>query len=356
MSRVSPAAMRIGVGAWAVIGTFGALAIFAWAFAQTASISVPLLIAIVLGFLFAPWVTWLAGHHIPRSLGAGIVLLGLIAVFVVIIVLVVVSLANGLSGLGDSVDEGIAAAQDYLVSIDVPEETVQSIEDSVTDAAPTVLTGVAGSVGSGLASTVATLVMIIMALYICYLMLIDSGDSIKWVGGHMGVPQAVGDEIIQDTARAFRNYFKGATLLALVTGVATTIGFFLIGAPLPVFVGIITLVMSYIPYVGAFIAGAFGVLLAYGAGGWELALYALLVVLFVQLVLQTFVQAPLIGNSLEMNPVVVFVVTMLGGTIAGALGAMLAAPFLSSILGVNRTLAKAKADHAKTAAQVDPGG
>ena len=58
MSRVSPEAMRWGVATWAVIGTFGALAIFAWAFAQTASISVPLLIAIVLGFLFAPWVGW----------------------------------------------------------------------------------------------------------------------------------------------------------------------------------------------------------------------------------------------------------------------------------------------------------
>jgi predicted PurR-regulated permease PerM len=342
MSRVSPEAMRIAVWAWAAIGVIVLIAVLAWAFAWTASISVPLLLALLLGFLFGPWVTWLERHRIPRSLGAALVLLGLVLVFVGLIVLVVVSLAGNLGDVGQSIDQGVEEVEAWIVSLDIDPETAESVTASVTKVVPSVAVGAASTVTSGLASTVATIVMIVIALYICYLMLVDSGTILDWMGAHLGVPKAVGDEIVQDAANATRAYFKGATLLGIVTGVATTIGLFLVGAPLAILIGIITAVLSYIPYIGAFIAGAFAVVVAFGAGGWELALWALLVVLFVQGVLQTFVQAPLMGNALEMNPVAVFVVTMLGGVVAGALGAMLGAPLLSAVLSINRTLRDAK--------------
>ncbi len=338
-SEISPRALRWGVTAWAILGLAGVLALTGLVFSVTASISVPVVIAVVLGFLFAPSVTALEKYHIPRSLGAALVLLGLMIVFVGLIVLVVFSIGNALADVGDSVDEGVAAVEEWAVELDVPPETADSISTSVTKAVPSAATGLASSVGSGLSSTIASLVMIVMALYICYLMLADGGEMMDWIGAHLGVPKDVGMEMIQDMSSAIRGYFKGAFLLGLVTGVATTLGLWLVGAPLPVFVGVITLVLSFIPYIGAFVAGAFGVIIAFAAGGPELGLYALLVVLFVQIVLQTVVQAPLMGNALSMNAVLVFILTMLGGVVAGALGAMLAAPILSAILGMNKTLA-----------------
>jgi predicted PurR-regulated permease PerM len=340
IEAVSPRAARIGVTTWAALGAIGLTAVFAYLFSATASISVPVLIALVLGFLFAPAVVAMEKRHVPRSLGAALVLLALVLVFIALFVMVAWGIADTLSGLGDDVQEGIVAVEAWAVELDIPEETATSVSASVQEAVPSLGVGLVGTVTTGLSNTIGSLVMSILALYICYLMLVSGNDITDWIGGHLGVPHDVGDEIVQDAAAAIRGYFKGATLLGIVTGAATAIGLWLVGAPLPLVVGVLTLVLSYIPYIGAFVAGAFAVVLAFGAGGWELALYALLVVLFVQMILQSVVQAPLMGSALQLNAVVVFVLTMLGGVVAGALGAMLAAPALSAILEINRTLAK----------------
>ena len=98
-------------------------------------------------------------------------------------------------------------------------------------------------------------------------------------------------------------------------------------------VGIVIFIGAYVPFLGAFIGGAFAMLMALSAGGIPLALAALGVVVFMNVVLENVLEPKLLGSSLNLHPIVVLVSTVAGGLIAGLVGLVLAAPLTS--IGIN---------------------
>jgi predicted PurR-regulated permease PerM len=98
-------------------------------------------------------------------------------------------------------------------------------------------------------------------------------------------------------------------------------------------IGIVNFIGAYIPYLGAFIGGAFAVLMALSEGGVSLALWSLGVVLFVNLVLENVLEPKLMGSSLKMHPIAVLLVTVAGGVLAGIVGLIIAAPIAA--IGIN---------------------
>ncbi|MGI9645701.1 MAG: AI-2E family transporter, partial [Ilumatobacteraceae bacterium] len=94
----------------------------------------------------------------------------------------------------------------------------------------------------------------------------------------------------------------------------------------------------YVPYVGAFIAGAFAVLMALGEGGIGLAVGILVITLATNLLLENLLEPVLVGGRLSIHPLLVLLATALGGMIAGLVGLVLAAPALAIFLDVKREL------------------
>ena len=81
-------------------------------------------------------------------------------------------------------------------------------------------------------------------------------------------------------------------------------------------------------------SGAFAVLIALGAGGTSDALIILAVILVVQVVIQPLLQNRMTASELDLNPVVSFGSTIVGGALAGVLGATLSAPVLAMIIKI----------------------
>ena len=106
---------------------------------------------------------------------------------------------------------------------------------------------------------------------------------------------------------------------------------------------------SYIPFFGAIISGAFACLIALGSGGLTSAVIALLVVLVIQNVLQAVINAKFMGDSLNLHPIVVLAVTIVGSIFGGLLGTTLAAPALAMVLRARKRLVEAKEEAAKAA-------
>ena len=84
---------------------------------------------------------------------------------------------------------------------------------------------------------------------------------------------------------------------------------------------------GYIPYIGAFLGGGLAVIVAWGDGGIGVAAIMLVVVLASNLLLENFVEPKVMGRTLDIHPLVVLVVTALGGFLAGIVGLILAVPF-----------------------------
>jgi putative heme transporter len=136
----------------------------------------------------------------------------------------------------------------------------------------------------------------------------------------------VGGQIVADTVHSFRGYALGLTIVGLMNGTVVGLGALLFGVPLAGPIAIVTFVTSYIPFFGAFFAGAFAVLVALGAKGLSVALAMLAITLLANNTLQNLLEPVAFGRTLRLHPLTVLLVTTAGTLLFGVLGATLAAP------------------------------
>jgi predicted PurR-regulated permease PerM len=116
-----------------------------------------------------------------------------------------------------------------------------------------------------------------------------------------------------------------------------------LGVPLAGTIGVVTFVTAYIPYIGAFVSGAFAVVIALGGEGTSTALAMLVVVILANGLLQNLVQPFAMGSALDLHPLAVLVITIAAGCVFGMIGLILAAPLTSAAVHITRDLAKARA-------------
>ncbi len=150
--------------------------------------------------------------------------------------------------------------------------------------------------------------------------------------------------IVDDAVHALRGYFRATTITGLVVSVTIGLAMLLLGIPLAGAVVIVTFLTCYIPFFGAIISGAFAFLIALGTSGLTQAILILVIVLVAQNVLQTIINARVMGDSLNLSPLVVLVVTMLGSIFAGLLGAALAAPVTALLISAGKRLSAVNFD------------
>ena len=110
------------------------------------------------------------------------------------------------------------------------------------------------------------------------------------------------------------------------------------GVPGAQAIGVVNVIGAYIPYIGAFFAGAFSVLRALGEGGVGLALAAFALVMVAQLVLENLLEPKLLGSSLNLHPLTILLATTLGGMVAGMIGLILAAPVVAIAVDLKKEL------------------
>jgi predicted PurR-regulated permease PerM len=309
-----------------LLGIIGVVALSGWVIALSASVVTPLLLAIILGIVFGPLVDWLAARKIPRAAAAALVMLLVLGIVIGTLAIVVNSVYAQMDTIQTQVTAGYAAVNAWIQGLNVPEATKASIQSTLTSLAPRAGTWVLNATVAGASSLAALAFGAFIALYMLFFTLKDTELISHWAGEHLGLPTALGQGIIVDSFSAIRQYFRGTTILAVITSVATALGLWAIGVPLVFAITVVTFVMSYVPFFGAIVSGAFAVLIALGAGGPQLALYALIVVLLAQNLLQQVVASWAIGDALELHPLVVLISTMIGGIFAGLFGGMLGAP------------------------------
>jgi len=118
----------------------------------------------------------------------------------------------------------------------------------------------------------------------------------------------------------------------------------LLGVPLAGTIAAVTFLGAYIPYLGAWSAGAFAVLIALGGAGTDAAIGMAVLQLLANGVLQQIVQPFAYGAALGIHPLAVLIVTIGGGALFGAAGLILAAPLTSAAVRISADLARARAE------------
>ncbi len=336
-----------GLGAWLVIGIAGVIALAGWLFAYSASISIPLLLAMVIGMIAYPLCEQMIARGVPKAGAAGIVLLGLFAVVGIATWITVSGVISQWPAIQEQLNQGIADLGAQLASYGWDISALQDSFKTATSnpstadapAATGLLSSVFGAVSSGLAGIFALAFGLFIGITLLFYVLADFPTMATWLAGHMGgLPVSVGAGIVDDAVRAMRGYFSATTITGVVVSATIAIAMLLMGIPLAFTVAIVTFLTCYIPYFGAIISGAFAFFIALGTTGMTSAIVLLVIVLLAQNVLQTVINARVMGDSLNLHPLVVLVVTMLGGIFGGLLGAALGAPLAALLINAGKRL------------------
>ena len=348
---------RWGSSAWMLIGVALLAAVVYGALATLSGLVVPLVVAAVIGILASPIVDWLHRYRVPRPLGAITVILGLIGVIVGSVVISV----RGVIDQGDEITEqltaGVDALDDWLADLDLGDAGDRL--DQASEAGIDWIGGLASYATTIFSGVMAFVVGTFLGLFFMYYLLADWHRLSAWVGRSLPVPADLGAAIVDDVTSLVRSGFYALTASSLVTAILIGATMVALDLPLAFTVALVTFVTSYIPYLGAIFSGAFGFLVALGAGGTTQALILLVVILVVQNVVQTLVGNRLVSTSLSLHPIAGLISTIVGASLAGLLGAMLSAPVLAAIIAVRKRVAAyqplAAAD-APGVSELDDGG
>ena len=329
---------RIGLASWYLIGVVIATAVFAGAVAATSSITAPLVLGALLAVVFLPAVDRLEARSVPRALAAIVVLIALISLLGLVIWWMVYALWGQSEEIATLLDAAVVELRDIAENSSIDPELVTRVESTLSDLGPTLGSGVASVVVSVLDSAVGLIAGSILGAIVMYYLLKDGPRmGSAWVSRKPGSEtsrQRFGARVVSDV----RNYFRGRTLLAVSNGIGIGLGVALLGVPAAGAIAVVNFFGSYVPYLGAFIGGAFAVMMALGDGGIGPAAASLALVLVINLGLENLLEPKLLGSSLNLHPLLVLLATALGGVLAGMMGLILAAPALAIGLDIKNEL------------------
>jgi predicted PurR-regulated permease PerM len=321
---------------WVLVGLFVLAMLYTFHFART--LLLPITLAVLFSLLLSPVVGWLRKFRVPEPLGAALVLVvmvsGIGAAFY--------TLAQPAAQWLDKAPESLSAAEFKLRKLKQPVADVKRAAEKIEamtqlEAARKPREVVLQTPGLGALITsqtpylVAGLVSTLVLLYF----LLASGDlfmrkTVRLIPTWRDKVHAV--EVGREIQRELGRYFFTVTLINATLGIATAIAMRLLGMPNPLLWGAMAMLLNYIPYLGPSTSLAVLSMAAIMSFDdlsriWPVpAVFLTLVVLEGQLI-----QPIVVGRSLRLNPVMVFVAFLLLGWLWGIAGMFVAVPLLVTL-------------------------
>ena len=344
LSRIFSAPMwlrDLGLLAWFLVGVGILLFGLTWLLGLTSTITIPVVVGAIMATVAGPLVTKLKRAGVPRAGGAAIVLLGLLALGALIALMVLGGLYAQSDEIRESASEAAEKVEGWLedAGVDDASGARDDVEQGTAQTGATLIEGVMQGI-EGLTSLVFFLTFTVFSTFF----LLKDGPVVRrFIDHHLGVPVTVASTITRNVIKSLRRYFLGVTIVAAFNAVVVGLGALLLDVPLAGTIAVVTFVTAYVPFIGAFVSGAFAVILTLSAQGTEDALVMLVFVILANGLLQNVVQPVAFGATLELNPLVVLIVTIGFGALFGMLGLILGAPLTSAARHISRELAAAKA-------------
>ena len=188
---------------------------------------------------------------------------------------------------------------------------------------------------------------LLLVPYVTYFLLNDSARLKKYI--IKSVPNAYFEKALLLFARldaSLQNYFQGLLLLTLLDTLCLGLALEVLGMVNGLWLGLAAAVLAWIPYIGSIIGCVLVVLIAATDYPEKPGMaYACLVLFLGVRVLDDFVFMPLtIGRKLHVHPVMSVLMLLLGATVAGATGLILALPLFGVIAVIGDIVAQVMAD------------
>ncbi len=282
-------------------------------------------LALILVVLARPVQELLARRGLPAWACLGGLLLtsyGILAVIAGSLAWSIAELVNHLAG--DTYDEQIAGyeadIEDLLARFGYDTENLQPLIDQVD------LGAVAGQAVSALSGVLGFLSLFSLLVISMLFMAVDSGRFTQLLDDAVAEQRPGVVEALHSFARDTRSYFIVTTVFGLIVAVLDVVALMILGVPLALVWGVLSLITNYIPNIGFVLGLIPPALLALLTGGWQLALAVVIVYSLINVIIQSVLQPRFVGNAVGLSTTLTFLSLIFWGWVFGALGALLAVP------------------------------
>ncbi len=319
-----------------------------WLFRSLIGVLAPFLIALFIAYLFNPLVTRLAARAVPRwvsSLTFLFVILGaIIAAFILLIPLIIeqfreiiASISNFVTTAVDALKEGrlMKTLADYgLPAAQIQEFLSRELPGRMEILLKSLLEGAFGfftGITTILGQVVDLVIIPFVTFYVLkdYPMIMEAFADLLPEGRREPVTAYLGrvDDLLG-------RYLRGVLVVALVQGIAVTIGLLIIGVPSALVLGMMSGTLNLIPIVGFYFSLLVSLIVALLSGGPVLAKVISVIALYVGLnIFENSVLAPkIVGRSVGVHPALLILSLVVFGTLMGFVGLLVAVPLTAVIL------------------------
>lgn len=132
--------------------------------------------------------------------------------------------------------------------------------------------------------------------------------------------------VVHQIVDHIKTYVSAKSLETLIMIVIQAAGFWLIGLPQGLFLGVLAGTLNIIPYIGPLLSIVPVALIAISFGSGKLLGLSLLVIFIAQLIDNALLQTWLVSKYVNVHPLIAVIVTLIGGEVLGPLGLILAIP------------------------------
>ena len=140
--------------------------------------------------------------------------------------------------------------------------------------------------------------------------------------------------LIKEIDQVLAKFIRGQGLVCLILSAFYGTGLFLIGIKFGIILGIFAGILSFIPFIGAFLGGGLTLILGFAQFGVSMELLILLsIFVFGQLIESYYLTPKLVGDAIKLNPIWIIFALSTGAFLSGFVGVLISLP-VAAVLGV----------------------
>ncbi len=335
---------RIALIVWTSVGALALAYVLLRAAASVRVIWLPIAFGAGLVFLLEPVVRAFQRMRFPRPVAAILSMIALLAFILAVVALVLPTIREQAAELGERLPDLYTAGINWVrdvgasLGLDVDEILSQeAIEQWLNDPAnqetvQNLLLGFGAGAGLVIKGAVEAVAVLGLAPVLAIYILIDL-ERFKANALDVTPPRHRPEFafVSGEVGTALGSFVRGQLLVSVIVGVASSFGMWLIDLPFWLLIGIIAGFLNLIPFLGPVVGGALAALVALLNGDPTQAIWAVLIFTLVQQV-DNHIITPLVQRTrVNLSPLVIVLALVIGGSVAGLLGVLVAVPMTAAI-------------------------
>jgi len=316
-----------------------------WLIYDSGHLLIPFVLAYVIAFIINPLVERIENRRIPRGVIASVFTVASLGFLATALFFAVPALLQQLSKLGSLVYEMSNNTEQLVENSGILDLFRQFGFDTAAVKTQLInqtnalgqefyqhLTTLSSSYLSGLGSVVTVLFMVILMPFLCFFMIRDY-EKIGIFVRSLITPSHVSTDYTTQISRIVGAYLRGQFIVVVISAINLSIGFYLVGIPYALVLGIFAGLTNFIPTFGLWVSVTVCSLVGISVGQpWYQFLPGIYIVFAIEQVLESGLIVPrVVGQHVGLHPLLVMVSLLLFGFMFGLLGLLIAVPSVALI-------------------------